>query len=461
VTRSAPNLLVVMADEHAPMFSSTYGHPIVQTPNLDALAADGVTFEAAYCNSPLCVPSRMSFMTGRYVHEIETWDNTTPLRSDLPTWAHYARAQGYDAVLSGKQHFIGPDQLHGFRAQLAQDLHAHRRHPIFPWDGDVRNLKGEPWPEIHRAGPGTAVHTDVDDAVEAAALQYLHDPARRAGPWAACVSFIAPHFPLIAPTEYWDRYDGDIDLPDEPPGSLATRPPYIERMSTMFGFERYSDDLVRRARRAYYALVTYLDAKLGRLIAALEDTGQRQDTLIVYTSDHGDMLGCHGLWRKSNFYEQSARVPLVLSWPGGGLTGGRRVATPVTLVDLVQTISTSVFDAAMPTSGADLGPLARGEAGALAPAYAFSEYLAHGVLGPAAMIRCQDLKLVVTAGDPPMLFDLRDDPGEFADRGAERPDDVQALLSMLPAGWDPVRLESRVRRSQHERQVVLAAGGWA
>lgn len=459
MTTAEPNLLVIMADEHAPMFSSTYGHPIVQTPNLDALAADGVTFDAAYCNSPLCVPSRMSLMTGRYPHEVQAWDNTMPLRSDVPTWAHHARARGYDAVLSGKQHFIGPDQLHGFRAQLAQDLHARRRHPIFPWDEGVRNLRGEPWSEIDRAGAGTAQHTKVDDAVEAAAIEYLRDAARSTSPWAACVSFIAPHFPLIAPQEYWDRYDGDIDLPDEPAGSLESRPPYITRMATMFGFEEYGPDAVRRGRRAYYALVSYIDAKIGRLLTTLQETDQRENTIVVYTSDHGDMLGCHGLWRKSNFYEQSARVPLVLSWPAG-MPRRARVDDPVTLVDLIATISSLVLDGAMDTSGTDLTALARGDADAVAPPCAFSEYLAHGVLGPAAMIREGYLKLILSAADPPTLFDLRADPGEFADRAAEFPDEVERLRSLVPSTWDPVRLNAVVRASQRERQVILAGGGW-
>ncbi len=456
---STPNLLVIMSDEHAPMFSSSYGHPIVRTPNLDRLAATGVTYEAAYCNSPLCVPSRMSFMTGRYPHEVEAWDNTMPLRSDVPTWAHHARAKGYDSVLAGKQHFIGPDQLHGFRAQIAEDLHAQRRHPIFPWDEGVRNLRGQRWPEIYHAGPGQAKHTQVDDAVEAAAVQYLRDPARKTQPWASCVSFIAPHFPLVAPQQYWDEYAGEIDLPEEPDGHLAARPEYIKRLSQMFGFEDYPPELVREARRAYYALVSYVDAKVGRLLDTLEDAGLRENTVVVYTADHGDMLGCHGLWRKSNFYEQSARVPLIMSWPAG-LPSARRISDPVTLVDVVATISALLFDSEMATSGTDLLPLARGEAAAHPPAFAFSEYLAHGVLGPTAMVREGDFKLVFSAADSPVLFDLKADPGEFTDRAPQMPDRVESLLSRIPASWDPATLDTRVRHSQRERAIVLAGGGW-
>ncbi len=176
-----PNLLIIMSDEHAPQFSGAYGHPLVQTPHLDRLVAEGVLFEQAYCNTPLCVPSRMSFMTGRFVHNTGAFDNASPLASDAVTWAHRLRTVGYDVVLAGKQHFVGPDKLHGFRAQLSRDLHAEKRHPIFDW-ADGTPPAPVPWPVLAKAGPGTTTEIEVDDEVEAAALAYLRDPARREQP---------------------------------------------------------------------------------------------------------------------------------------------------------------------------------------------------------------------------------------------------------------------------------------
>jgi choline-sulfatase len=457
-TTERPNLLVIMSDEHAPQLSGAYGHPLVRTPGLDRLAAGGVLFENAYCNSPICVPSRMSFMTGRYVHHIGSWDNATPLASDIPTWAHLVRAAGYDAVLAGKQHFIGPDQLHGFRAQLARDLHAERRHPIFAWD-DGTPAAPAPWPGLERARPGITEEIEVDDAVEAAALAYLRDPARRGQPWALNVSFIAPHFPLIVPQRFWDLYSPEaVDLPAIPPGHLAGQHPVYRRMRRMFGLVDFPAELVRRGRAAYYALVTYLDEKIGHLLDALEETGQRDNTLVVYLSDHGEMAGEHGMWRKSNFYEQSARVPLILAWPGR-LPAGRRVRETVSLVDLVATLAEVAGAPRVgPLDGDSLLALARGEA----PGWkdeAFAEMLAHGVARPIAMLRRGRYKLNYSLDDPPELYDLEDDPGEFRDLAADPAyrETVEGLRARLLAGWDPVAIERRVRQSQRERLLIRSA----
>jgi choline-sulfatase len=265
-------------------------------------------------------------MTGRYPHRIGVYDNACSLSSDAVTWAHLLRASGYDVALAGKQHFVGPDQLHGFQAQLARDLHAEHRHPIYPWDDGIVDAK-RPWPGPETAGPGSTESIETDDAVEAAAVEYVREPARAERPWALNVSFIAPHFPLVVPKRYWDRYPLDaVDLPTGSSGQVVH--PVYQRMRRMFGLVDYPEAQVRRARAGYYALVTYLDDKIGRLLDALEETGQAEDTLVVYTSDHGEMNGEHGLWRKSNFYEDSARVPLIMRWPGR-IPAGRRIGAGV------------------------------------------------------------------------------------------------------------------------------------
>ena len=127
-----PNILLLITDEHGAQFSGTYGHPFIRTPAMDRLAAEGVTFDAAYCNNPLCVPSRLSFMTGRYTHNCAGWDNATPLAPDAVTWPHLLRAQGYDVALSGKMHLIGDDHLHGFQEQLARDRAGAPDLPVGP-----------------------------------------------------------------------------------------------------------------------------------------------------------------------------------------------------------------------------------------------------------------------------------------------------------------------------------------
>lgn len=450
-----PNILIIMSDEHAPMYSSVYGHPIVQTPNMERLAAAGATFDAAYCNSPLCMPSRMSFMTGRLIHHIGAWDNVAPLRSDEVTWAHRLRACGYDVALSGKQHFGGPDQLHGFQRQLARDLHAEWYHAIHLWDDGIAPAQ-QPWQEVYAAGPGATKELEVDDLAGERALEYLRDPARKAKPWALNVSFIAPHFPLIAPQRFWDMYPPDeMDLPDIPDGHLDSLHPMAQRIRTMFGFPQFPDDVVRRARAGYYALISYFDEKIGELLDALSETGQIDNTVIVHISDHGDMNGEHGMWRKSSFYEASARVPLQVSWPGR-IAGGQRFSEVVSLVDVTATLCDIAGDSCgLPLDGDSLLPLLTG-ADANWKDEAFCEYLAHGSDRPLAMLRRGRYKLNYSWGEAVELYDLEADPGEFHDLAnvADYRDIVADMRARLLADWDPAALDSQIRASQRRQKYI-------
>ena len=458
-----PNLLIIMSDEHAPMFSSPYGHPLVQTPNLDRLAEDGITFTNAYCNSPLCMPSRMSFMTGKYIHHIAAWDNATPLASDEITWAHLLRAAGYDVVLAGKQHFGGPDQLHGFRTQLARDLHAERQHALTDWENGTPPAK-RPWQGLAQAGPGTTEEIEVDDLAETAALEYLREAARKQQPWALNVSFIAPHFPLVVPQRFWNLYPLDeIDMPTMPEGHLENQHPVYQRMRRMFGCVDFPEELVRRGRAGYYGLITYLDEKIGKLLNALEETGQTENTVVIYTSDHGEMNGEHGMWRKSNFYEASARVPLQIRLPGH-LQAGKRIDSVVSLVDLTATL-VDLANAPLlgQLDGDSLIPLIQGTAPDWKN-FAFSEYLAHGVARPMAMLRHGRYKFNYSLGDAPELYDIVEDPGEFHNLADEPA--YQAIREELEArlleDWNPVEIERQVRASQKARILIekVTAGQW-
>lgn len=478
-----PNFLIIMSDEHGPMFSSTYGHPLVQTPNMDRLAQQGATFDAAYCNAPLCVPSRLSFMTGRYVSRCKGWDNATPLPADAMTWPYRLRSLGYDVVLSGKMHLIGPDRLHGFREQLAYDPHGggHEdtpttrglglstggRHPIHLWR-EAMPTASEPWPNVFDAQAGSGPMIEADDAIEAAALSYLRDPARKKEPFALCVGFVAPHFPFVVPEPYFSMYYPDkTDLPNNPPGHLDSLPPAAQRLRRAFGFYGYTEDQILRARAAYYGLISYLDDKIGRLLDAIGEQGLARDTVVIHTSDHGDSLGEHGLWRKMNFYEQSARVPLQISWLGV-IPGGQRVPGAVSLVDVTATIldmagASPDHGRFSELDGDSLLPMMRGEAEAWKDE-AFAEHLAHGTDRARAMIRRGKWKLCYSHGDPPELelYDLESDPGEFknlADNPACR--DVQeSLVSRVEEIWgDPERLTREIIASQESRLLIRQAAG--
>ena len=458
--RNRPNILLIMSDEHAPMYSGTYGHPLVQTPNMDQLAEQGFVFTNAYCNSPLCGPSRMSFMTGRYVHQIGTWDNASPLASDQVTWAHRLGAIGYDVVLSGKQHFCGPDQFHGFRQQLARDLHAE----LWTKDNVPRNapdwtkgtpIANQPWGGPQQAKPGTTLEIEVDDLVEKNAIAYLREPARKDRPWALNVSFIAPHFPLVVPKRFWDLYPLDrVDLPNIPPDHLENQHLVHQRMRQMFGCIDFPEELVRRARAGYYGLITYLDEKIGRLLQTLRETNQEENTIIIYCSDHGEMNGEHGMWRKSSFYEASVRVPLQISWPGY-LSACDTIDQTVSLVDLIATII-DIVDA--PSDGLDgdsFLPLMQGD-NLQWKDNAFSEYLAHGVARPTAMLRQGGYKLHYSLGDQPQLYDLAQDPNEFSDLGLVESHQgiLQDLQRQLLSGWNPWTIEQQVLKSQQDRQLI-------
>ena len=458
-----PNLLIIMSDEHAPMYSSLHGHPLVQTPNMERLAALGTTFDNAYCNSPLCMPSRMSFMTGRFIHHQDTWDNASPLRVDALTWAHLLRSVGYEVVLSGKQHFCGPDRLHGFQEQLARDLHAELAHPVFDWSEGVIPAR-RPWGALAEAGPGRSSEIEVDDLAQRRALDWLRDPARGDRPWALNVSFIAPHFPFIVPQRFWDMYPPNrIDMPEIPPGHLESLHPVYQRLRAMFGFADFDEELVRRARAGYYGLISYLDEKIGQLLDALEATGQLENTVVIHFSDHGEMNGEHGMWRKSNFYEASVRVPLQIAWPGQ-LPAGQRLPQVVSLVDVVATmLELAGVEAPVSLDGDSLAGLLQGR-DADWKDEAFAEYCGHGVTAPMAMLRRGRYKFNYSLGDPPELYDLQGDPGEFHNlAGRSEYAGIEAeLRASLLSHWDPQEIEVRVRRSQQERILLesLGDGAW-
>ncbi|MCH8816902.1 MAG: sulfatase-like hydrolase/transferase [Chloroflexi bacterium] len=471
-----PNFLIIMSDEHGPMFSSTYGHRLVDTSNMDRLAARGTTFDAHYSNSPLCVPSRLSFMTGKFVSTIRGWDNATPLYLGELTWPYLLRSRGYDTALDGKMHMLGRHALHGFDEQIAHDPHAANAHPVFTWDDTPRPpanapddydlsehfpQAGEPWPEVINARSGTSKVIEDDQTFEDAAHAYLRDPARREKPFALCVGFIAPHFPFAVPEPYFSRYYPDrVDMPNNPPGHLEDLPVAAVRLRRMFGLGGpYTDDQVMRARAAYYGMIDQLDDRIGRLMDTLEAEGLAENTVIIHTSDHGEMLGEHGLWRKMCFYEQSARVPLQISWPGR-LPEGQRIAGVTSNVDVTATILdlAGVSPAEWNLDGDSLLPLMRGEAAEWKDE-AFVEHLAHGTDRPRAMIRSGKYKLSYNHGSPPEfeLYDLEADPGEFDNR-ADDPalrDVRDRLLARILDKWgDADAMDAEIRASQKARLLM-------
>ena len=332
-----PNILVVMADQLSPQFCGTYGHPVVQTPHMDQLASRGMRFDAAYCNSPLCAPSRFSFMSGQLVSRIAGYDNGSEFKASIPTFAHGLRQLGYRTCLSGKMHFVGPDQLHGFEERLTTDIYPADHAWTPDWEAPDERI--DKWyhnmDAVREAGVAmTTFQIEYDEETAFFArrrlLEYAINDTR---PFAMVASFIHPHDPYVARPEWWNLYDHNkIDLPEIP----TSNDPHTQRLRTGIkaDTDAVSDEHIRNARHAYYANVSYFDSKVGELIRTLKEANLYDNTIIVVTADHGDMLGERGLWYKMNFFEHSARVPMIISGPG--IQTGCS-AEPVSLLDLFPT----------------------------------------------------------------------------------------------------------------------------
>lgn len=458
---SSPNILLVMADQLAPQFLPAYGHPIVQAPAITRLANEGVVFDAAYTNSPLCGPSRAAMLTGNLGSATGVYDNASEFPASSPTFVHSLRQAGYHTSLVGKMHFVGPDQLHGFEERLTTDIYPADfgwtpdwEHPGERFDWWYHNMDS-----VERAGVvDSSNQLDFDDEVGFHAIRKLRDLGRSKDdrPWFVAVSFTHPHDPYLARREHWDRYDhASIDLPriagpDDPDPHSAR----LRQVSNMDAAD-ITDDEVRNARHAYYGAISYIDDWVARLTETLQLYGLADDTIVIFTADHGDMLGERGLWYKMTFFEHAARVPLVIRVPGQA--GQTRVPEPVSLADLGPTILGLAGVAGPDVHGTDAGPLMAGHREPERVVY--GEYLAEGAAAPLLMVRKGSFKYVYCPTDPPQLFDLATDPDELVNlaehpESSEQLDDLHALML---ANWDPQSLHQDVLASQRNRRLVNRA----
>ncbi len=467
-----PNVLLVMADQLAPHFTSTYGHPVVRTPHLDALAERGMRFDAFYCHSPLCAPARFTLLSGRSVSAIGAWDNAAEFPATVPTFAHHLQTVGYRTALTGKMHFVGPDQLHGFEERLTTDIYP----ADFAWTPDWSrpDQRIDKWyhnmDPLAEAGQAVTTHQiDYDEEVGHTARRKLLDLARdrAAGrddrPFLLVASFIHPHDPYVARPEWWNRYDHDaIDPPEA--FDADTLDPHSRRIRAAIQADTvgYTEEQARRARHGYYANTSYVDDWLGRLVATLDETGLTGDTVVAFTADHGDMLGDRGLWYKMSFFERSARVPLVMAGPGVAQGTVPNAASHLdvlpTLLDLA-TDGGPWADDAPDLEGRSLWPLATG--GTDDRSEAIGEYTAEMTSRPVTMIRRGDLKYVHCDTDPPQLHDVAADPDERTNLAADpaHAATVQVFADEVEARWDFDAITNRVLESQRARHAVHRATG--
>lgn len=470
MTQKAPNILVIMFDQMAPQALSCYGHPLVKSPHIDALAEKGVVFNNSYTNFPLCVPSRASFMAGRYANAMEVWDNATDFSCSTPTIAHYLRSRDYSATLCGKMHFIGPDQMHGFEQRLVTDVYPSN----FAWTPDwTEGPHNRPTGINMRAvvDSGTCVRSlqiDYDDEVEFFAHQKLYDLVRFSEnqPFFLMVSFTHPHSPFITKQEFWDRYNhDDITLPRVPTIPLDEQDEMSRWLHYAHGgdLDEVTDEHVLNARHAYYGMVSYCDDKVGRILGTLDEVGLTDDTVVIFTSDHGEMLGERGGWYKQYFYEWSSRVPLIVSCPDRFKPGRRDEC--VSLADILPTTMDMASD------GAEWEPVEALDGNSLLPLLlgddpgwdntVISEYTGEGTCAPCRMIRTDNHKLIYTHGHPDLLYDLQADPDELNNL-ADDPAHAKVrdqLRNRLLTDWDPDEINERALQSQRNRRFVQDTTG--
>lgn len=447
-----PNLLIIMDDEHSANALGCYGHPIVKTPNLDCLAARGTRFESAYTNSPICVPARAAFATGLYPSQTGHWDNCLAYDGRVKSWGHVLQAAGIQSTSIGKLHYLEKKGETGFDRQLL---------PMYLHDGgDTHGLVRDEPPMrpqcadlAAKIGPGDSDYLAYDRNIRDTACQWLRDKAaeKSSRPWVTFVSFISPHYPLIAPPEFYDLYDpAKIPLPKKRhDGDPTARSEWWRAFENCYIWDRYfeSDDQRRVAIASYYGLISFIDDCVGKILTALSETGLDSDTRVVFLSDHGENLGARGLWGKSTMYDESVAVPMIMAGPG--IPVGKVSRTPVSLIDMHPTaleIAGQARDPSRPgRSLVELANLPDDSARIV-----FSEYHATAAKSGEFMLRRGRYKYIHYVGFGAELYDLQDDPEELSNLALDSryAGLLQELESLLRSLVDPEAIDASAKADQ-------------
>ena len=448
-----PNILLIMSDQHSPRVLGCAGDEVVRTPTLDRLAERGVRFTDTYCANPLCVPSRMAFLTSRHSSDIRVWTNNCRLQSDIPTFVHHLVNAGYETVLCGRMHFKGPDQRHGFERRIIGDVDPKLEH--IP-----RETTGQAADGVKVAGPGRTAYTRYDEEVTRVCRRFLESRDNQPGdrPFFMTVGYVLPHCPFIAPKRLFNEYVEKVDVPHLPQGYHDSLHPFMRSWRERRQVDELTDEQVHIARAAYYGLVTFMDELIAEILSTLRKTRFAEDTLIIYTSDHGEMAGEHRLWWKSSFYEGSAGVPLIFSWPGK-LAEGRTITEITSLLDIGPTVVDLIGgDEMSAVRGRSLKGFLTGD-GKVSDWHdtAFAEL--GGLRGdaPGRMIRRGPWKLSHYHNyDLPQLFNIESDPGEWNDLGN---DDAYAgirdeLLTEVRAGWSGDEVLRTLEAAQEDYHIL-------
>lgn len=460
------NLLFLMSDNHQRNFTGAYGHPVVKTPNIDAIAQSGVKFENAYTNSAVCCPARAALATGRYPHQTGYWDNVLVYDGKVPSWHLRLRDAGHTITSIGKLHYIGddPGDDYGFtESKLAMHI-VERRGALF---GLLRAADGgeqpRPTPRANykKIGEGESDYVLYDREIADTACDWLRANGKSDKPWALKVSFAAPHPPFTVPKRFMDMYDpADMPLPAAFDRDTSLNHPALNHIIRMHSFENLADEkFVRETVAGYCALISHMDDQVGKVVSTLAELGLDGDTRVVYISDHGEAVGQHGYFGKSVMYDHSITVPMVACGPE--IAAGTSVADLVSHVDLFPSFLEALGvplkpeDADLP--GTSIWKVAAGE---VPKRPVFSEYHGHGSKSGNFMLRDGDMKLIYYAGMASELYDLTADPDEVNDLAADpaHAATMAALEAKLRKICDPEEVDARAMADQ---KAALARNGGA
>jgi choline-sulfatase len=416
------NVLFICSDQHQRDINGCYGDAVVKTPNLDRLAARGTTFDNAYCAGPICVSTRASMQTGRWVHQLATWSSAEPYDGSVTGWGHRLQDEGRECLSIGKLHFRSSDDNNGFAREI---IPVHILNGVGFTSSMVRDRDfGYPSNEdfANDIGRGESRYTKYDRKVAELSCAWLKEEAPKLDqPWTLFASFVAPHHPIVAPDAFYDLYDRDA-IPAPRLRGAGERPdhPILDVTQAVWDYDKHfrDDAHIREARLSYYGYVSFLDHNIGKVLDALEASGEAENTLIIYTSDHGEMLGNHGMWAKMNMFEESSAIPLIVA--GSGIPAGQRSAAPASHVDLHQTIlkaqDLEPGEADAELSGVALQELMTGD---FSERGVLCEYHEAGAPTGMFMLRWRNWKYIAYPGYPPQLFDRESDPMEAHDLGRD------------------------------------------
>ncbi|MCC6419704.1 MAG: sulfatase-like hydrolase/transferase [Gemmataceae bacterium] len=433
-----PNVLFLISDEHSPHVAGCFGNRTVRTPWLDSIAAGGTAFDAAYTQNPICTPSRASFLTGRMASNVGVFGNVHGTLDDtVPTMADVFLQAGYAAGWMGKTHWGGDPKFETPRPSKKAGAAAERRgaRSRLPEDAAIAA-----WPESE----------EVDSYATGQALEFLEQ--RRAKPFFLGVSWRKPHFPFLVQQRFASLYEGKVAAPRVTARMIGELPAISREEREKYGFARLSEAQIRRALEIYYGMVTYMDEQIGAMLKKLDALGLRENTIVLYTSDHGEMGGEHGLWYKNSFYEASARIPMAWSWPKA-IRRGARIGAPAMNLDILPTLCELCgLDKPAGLEGRSLAGLLAGREDGR-DRYALSENYRGSAAG--RMIRRGQWKFCHYKDDRDQLFDLSQDPGEETNLAGRA--EHKALASQLKEqalrGWRLDKLEAYRKKARAARKA--------